>query len=63
MADDKTHQDDLSEEERSRTGRMGDQASHSGQKGGKAQSGYTGDNTTDDTRPLSDMTKKDRDLS
>ena len=62
MADDKRHQDNLSEEERSRIGQMGGKASHSGQKGGKAQSGYTEDNTTDTTRPLGDTSMNDEDL-
>ena len=62
MADEKRQQDNLSKEERSRIGQMSGNASHSGQKGGQAQSGYSSGNTTDDTRPLSDTSMNDEDL-
>ena len=62
MADDKKHQDNLSEEDRSQTGQMGGKNSHSGQKGGKAQGGYAGDNPSDGTHPHSDNAMKDEDL-
>lgn len=62
MTDDKRHQDNLSEEERSRIGQMGGKASHSGQKGGQAQSGSTENDTTDATNPLGDTSMNDEDI-
>ena len=64
MADDKRNQDNLSEEERSRIGQMGGQASHSGQKGGQAQNDYSSDDTTTGMAndPTSDSSLSDEDL-